>query len=85
MNEQQRRQQAPEARLAALLDSPATAAAGAAGRAAWEWWWAGRLAALHGFPAAGCPHRSPGEARRRWRAGFAAGARTVAAPWAAAA
>ena len=81
MSEQQRRQRrTPKARRAAPRDPPASAAEGAAGRAAWEWWWAGRLAALHGFPAAGCPHQPPGAPRRRWLAGFAAGARVVAAP-----
>jgi hypothetical protein len=82
MSEQQRRQRrTPKARLA----PPASPAEGAAGRAAREWWWAGRLAALHGFPATGCPHRTPGAPRRRWLAGFAAGARVVASPRAAAA
>jgi hypothetical protein len=82
MSEQQRRQRrTPKARLAPA----ARAAEGAAGRAAREWWWAGRLAALHGFPAESCTHRTPGEPRRRWLAGFAAGARVVTAPGAAAA
>jgi hypothetical protein len=54
-------------------------AAGAAARAAREEWWAGRLAALYGFPVRHCPHRDPGAPRRRWLAGFASGVRTVAA------
>jgi hypothetical protein len=65
------RRQAPEARRAERLDSPA--------RAAREQWWAGRLAALYGFPVQHCPHQSPGAPRRRWLAGFASGVRTVAA------
>jgi hypothetical protein len=44
-----------------------------------EWWWAGRLMALHGFPARRCPYRRVGEARRHWLAGFASGTRTRAA------
>jgi hypothetical protein len=78
MVEQQPRRE-PEARSAPLRDPPASAAPGAAGRAAWEWWWAGRLRALYSFPVECCPCRTPGEPRRRWLAGFAAGARMVAA------
>jgi hypothetical protein len=69
----------PGAPSAELLDSPASAAPGDAGRAAREWWWAGRLMALYDFPVERCPYRTPGEPRRRWLAGFAAGARAVAA------
>jgi hypothetical protein len=69
----------PEARLAELLDPPASAAPGDAGWAAGEWWWAGRLTALYGFPVERCPYRPPGEPRRRWLAGYAAGERAVAA------
>jgi hypothetical protein len=73
------RQQPPETKLAPLRDSPAPAAPGDAGRAAWEWWWAGRLLALHQFPVEHCPYRTPGEPQRRWLAGFASGRRVAAA------
>jgi hypothetical protein len=59
-------------------DAPAGAAPGDAGRAAREWWWAGRLRALYGLPVECCPYPAPGEPRRRWLAGFASGARVVA-------
>jgi hypothetical protein len=67
-----------EALTAVPLDAPAGAAPGDAGRAAREWWWAGRLRALYGFPVECCPYPDPGAPRRRWLAGFASGARMVA-------
>jgi hypothetical protein len=69
----EQRQQTP---AASIVASPA--ALRGTGRAAREWWWAGRLMALHGFPVEQCPHRTPGAPRRRWLAGFAAGTRGVA-------
>jgi hypothetical protein len=74
----EQRQQTPEASIVALPAAPARAAGADAGRAAREWWWAGRLMALHGFPVEQCPHRTPGAPRRRWLAGFASGTRLVA-------
>ena len=75
----ERRRQTLQASSAERLAPRAGAAPGDAGRAAWEWWWGGRLMALHGFPVERCPHGDPGEPRRRWRAGFASGTRAVAA------
>ena len=57
----ERRRQTPQASSAERLAPPAGAAPGDAGRAAWEWWWGGRLMALHGFPVERCPHGDPGE------------------------
>jgi hypothetical protein len=69
------RRQSPET---AGSDDPDAPAAEAERRAS-EWWWAGRLMALHGFSARHCPYRRAGEPRRHWLAGFASGTRTVAA------
>ena len=59
-----------------VVDAPAPGG----DRRALEWWWAGRLMALHGFPARHCRYHRAGEARRHWLAGFASGVRTRAAP-----
>ena len=67
------RQQTPEASIVEVTAAPKDA-----GRAAREWWWAGRLLALHGFPVEHCPYYTPGAPRRRWLAGFASGTRVVA-------
>jgi hypothetical protein len=74
----EQRQQTGDAGNAEVRDAPAGAAPGDAGRAAWEWWWAGRLMALHHVPVEACPYRRAGEPRQRWLAGFASGTRTVA-------
>ena len=74
----EQRQQPADAGTAEVLEAPAGAAPGDAGRAAWEWWWAGRLMALHGFLVQACPYDRAGEPRERWLTGFASGARTVA-------
>ena len=73
----------PPTRKASIVEFPAGAApagpaSGDAGRVAREWWWAGCLMALHGFPVEQCPHRTPGAPQRRWLAGFASGTRVVA-------
>ena len=76
MGRQQR--QPRESVSAEGLGAPAGGAPKDTERAAREWWWAGRLLALHHFPVEYCPYRTPGPARRRWLAGFASGTRTVA-------
>ena len=74
----EQRQLTSDAGTAEVLDAPTGAAPGAAGRAAREWWWAGRLMAPHHFPIEACPYRRAGESRQRWLAGFSSGTRTLA-------